>query len=176
MMRRVVSLVVLSPLIALVGCQSTGSETSRDGMQPYEASPSNRSGAAPVATATPRGYGDADPYAYRPPTSNGNSAYATTADTTPSNESISRDPAGYVATPTPTAPRSNSRETVLTPTTGYAATASDNVYVVQKGDTLYGLARQFYQDQGRWRDIFAANRARLANPNTIQPGMKLIIP
>ena len=49
-------------------------------------------------------------------------------------------------------------------------------HVVGKGDTLYSLARQYYGDQGRWRDIWDANRTRLPNPDTIYVGMKLIIP
>lgn len=49
-------------------------------------------------------------------------------------------------------------------------------YTVQKGDTLYELARRFYSDQARWRDIWEANSARLANPDRLQIGMKLIIP
>jgi 5'-nucleotidase len=50
------------------------------------------------------------------------------------------------------------------------------VYTVQKGDTLYKLARQFYSDQARWRDIWEANRNRISDPDQIAVGMKLIIP
>ena len=51
-----------------------------------------------------------------------------------------------------------------------------DVYVVQKGDTLYKLARRFYSDQSRWRHIWEANKARLPDPDKLQVGMKLIIP
>jgi len=57
----------------------------------------------------------------------------------------------------------------LTPTGG-------RVYVVQKGDTLYKLARRFYNDQSRWRDIWEANRTRVPDPDRLRVGMKLIIP
>lgn len=58
---------------------------------------------------------------------------------------------------------------VLTPVGG-------EVYVVQKGDTLYRLARRFYNDQSRWREIWEANKTRLPDPNKLPVGMKLIIP
>jgi nucleoid-associated protein YgaU len=54
--------------------------------------------------------------------------------------------------------------------------ASGQVYTVQKGDTLCKLARHFYNDQARWRDIWEANKNRLTDPNKLQVGMKLIIP
>jgi nucleoid-associated protein YgaU len=50
------------------------------------------------------------------------------------------------------------------------------VYTVQKGDTLHKLARRFYNDQSRWRDIWEANQARLSDPDKLQIGIKLIIP
>lgn len=50
------------------------------------------------------------------------------------------------------------------------------VYTVQKGDSLYKIARRFYNDQARWRDIWEANRNRLADPDQLVVGMKLIIP
>lgn len=50
------------------------------------------------------------------------------------------------------------------------------VYTVQKGDTLYKLARRFYNDQSRWRDIWTANKAQIPDPNKLRVGMKLTIP
>ncbi len=49
-------------------------------------------------------------------------------------------------------------------------------HVVRKGDSLYGLAREYYGDQSRWRDIYEANRGRLSNPDKLSIGMKLIVP
>ncbi len=54
--------------------------------------------------------------------------------------------------------------------------AGGQVYTVQKGDSLYELARRFYNDQSRWREIWEANKNRLADPDKLQVGMKLIIP
>ncbi len=54
--------------------------------------------------------------------------------------------------------------------------AGGQVYTVQKGDTLYRLARRFYNDQARWRDIWEANQTRLRDPDQLPMGTKLIIP
>ena len=53
---------------------------------------------------------------------------------------------------------------------------SGGTYVVAKGDTLFELARRFYRDEARWRDIWNANRARVPNRDRLPIGIKLIIP
>lgn len=60
-------------------------------------------------------------------------------------------------------------EEVLAPTGG-------RVHTVQRGDTLYKLARQYYGEQRRWKDIYEANRSRLPDPNQLRVGSKLVIP
>jgi len=53
--------------------------------------------------------------------------------------------------------------------------AGGRVYVVQKGDTLMQIARNFYNgDASQWRKIAAANN--LQNPNQIKVGQRLTIP
>jgi nucleoid-associated protein YgaU len=48
---------------------------------------------------------------------------------------------------------------------------------VAKGETLYGLARSYYGDHRRWKEIYEANRAMIGgNPNQIRVGQKLAIP
>lgn len=49
-------------------------------------------------------------------------------------------------------------------------------HTVVKGDTLYGLARRYYQDSTRARDIYAANRSKMRSENDLQVGMVLVIP
>ncbi len=58
-------------------------------------------------------------------------------------------------------------------------------YIVQQGDWLMGLARQFYGNGSRWEDIYNATNAKAAeepsyatieNPNTLAPGWKIWIP
>ena len=54
--------------------------------------------------------------------------------------------------------------------------SSGQVHVVQKKDTLFGLARMYYNDQTQWKKIYEANRDQIPNPNLIKVGMKLVIP
>jgi nucleoid-associated protein YgaU len=57
-----------------------------------------------------------------------------------------------------------------------AAPAAPRTYVVQKGDSLSKIAKQFYGNTTAWRRIFEANRERIDDPDLIQPGWKLTIP
>lgn len=50
------------------------------------------------------------------------------------------------------------------------------VYTVQPGDTLSRIARNYYGDADQSTRIFEANRDRLDDPDTIQPGQRLVIP
>lgn len=49
-------------------------------------------------------------------------------------------------------------------------------YVVKSGDTLGKIAKEFYGDSNRWREIFKANKEQIENPNLIRPGWELLIP
>lgn len=49
-------------------------------------------------------------------------------------------------------------------------------YEVKPGDTLSGIAKQFYGDAGRYSAIFEANRPMLKDPDEIYPGQVLRIP
>ena len=51
-----------------------------------------------------------------------------------------------------------------------------STHVVVKGDTLYGLARLYYGDASRWKDIYDANRGVLPDPNQLRVGRELVIP
>jgi nucleoid-associated protein YgaU len=54
--------------------------------------------------------------------------------------------------------------------------AGGRKHVVQKGDTLYSLARKYYNNQSRWRDIRDANKKVIADPNKLKVGTELVIP
>ena len=56
------------------------------------------------------------------------------------------------------------------------SSAVSRYHVVTKGDTLYAIARMYYGDQRRWRDVYDANRPALPDPNMIRPGQRLLIP
>ncbi len=49
-------------------------------------------------------------------------------------------------------------------------------YTVAKRDTLYAIARSYYGDQRRWKEIYEANRADISDPNRIRVGQRLLIP
>ncbi len=49
-------------------------------------------------------------------------------------------------------------------------------YVVQKGDSLSKISKQFFGSTSEWRRIHEANRDVIKDPDKIQPGWKLIIP
>ncbi|MGA8278380.1 MAG: LysM peptidoglycan-binding domain-containing protein [Rhodanobacteraceae bacterium] len=57
-----------------------------------------------------------------------------------------------------------------------AQAATLQTYTVVKGDTLSKIAKHFYGNANRWREIFDANRDRISNPDLIQPGQSLKIP
>lgn len=57
-----------------------------------------------------------------------------------------------------------------------AAGAPVRTYKVESGDTLAGIARQFYKNSGQWQKIAEANKATLSDPTKLKPGMVLVIP
>jgi nucleoid-associated protein YgaU len=54
--------------------------------------------------------------------------------------------------------------------------AEEQAYIVQAGDTLSKISKQFYGEASLYMSIFEANRDILRDPNKIQPGMQLRIP
>lgn len=49
-------------------------------------------------------------------------------------------------------------------------------HTVQKKETLYSISRQYYGDHTKWKEIYAANRAEISDPNRIRVGQRLVIP
>jgi hypothetical protein len=58
------------------------------------------------------------------------------------------------------------------PLNGLAAQDEPTVYVIKKGDTLWGLSQRFLTDPYYWPDLWAHNPA-VTNPHFIYPGQKL---
>ena len=54
--------------------------------------------------------------------------------------------------------------------------AEGRIYEVVSGDTLGGIAKEYYGNAGAYMKIFEANRDILDNPNLIKVGQKLRIP
>lgn len=66
-----------------------------------------------------------------------------------------------------------------TSTPTYAApTTGSRTHTVAKGDTLFSIARMYYNgDMSKWRAIYDANRDSIgSDPNKIRVGQKLAIP
>ncbi len=57
-----------------------------------------------------------------------------------------------------------------------APAVAPTFYVVRSGDTLRAIARQFYADENAWEAIYAANRAVIPNPDSLEVGTRLTIP
>lgn len=50
-------------------------------------------------------------------------------------------------------------------------------HVVQKGESLSLIAKQYYGDIHKWKQLYEANKALIGdNPDRIQPGQELVIP
>jgi cobalt-zinc-cadmium resistance protein CzcA len=54
--------------------------------------------------------------------------------------------------------------------------AAPRTYTVQKGDSLWKIAKHFYGNGGEWKRIHEANKETIHNPDVIQPGWVLRIP
>ena len=51
-----------------------------------------------------------------------------------------------------------------------------STYLVKTGDTLSSISRKVYGTPKRWREIYGANRDRMATPESLKPGQVLRIP
>ena len=49
-------------------------------------------------------------------------------------------------------------------------------YVVNKGDSLWKISVNLYKDGYKWVKLWEANKAKIANPDLIEIGMKLATP
>ncbi|HLT48338.1 MAG TPA: peptidoglycan-binding protein LysM [Rubricoccaceae bacterium] len=56
--------------------------------------------------------------------------------------------------------------------TGYRA----RYYTIKSGDTLSGIAKEYYGDANRWQELFEANREVIKDPDKIYPGQRIRVP
>jgi len=54
--------------------------------------------------------------------------------------------------------------------------AAPRTYTVQKGDSLWKIAKHFYGNGAEWKRIHEANKEVIHDPDVIQPGWNLRIP
>ena len=58
-----------------------------------------------------------------------------------------------------------------------AQAAAVKKHVVQKGESLSLIAKQYYGDIHKWKDLYEANKTVIGdNPDVIKPGQELVIP
>src|SRR4029434_9306557 len=57
-----------------------------------------------------------------------------------------------------------------------ASRKGDRSYVVQSGDTLFSISRQFYKSPKRWKEILNANRNNIHDPKKLTVSKTLVIP
>ena len=77
------------------------------------------------------------------------------------------------AAPQPQQPVYYDPAVTTTPVTATGAAAGGS-YTVQKGDTLFGIARQTYGNGNQWQRIAAANPG--LSPSTLKAGQTIVIP
>jgi LysM repeat protein len=113
--------------------------------------PTTTADSAPTTSAPPP---DESPVTYAPvPTTN--------SEEEPKIEAVP------MAKPT----RPSSAKTVAKPTAPAGRT-----HTVARGDTLFSIAQKYYNNRGKWREIYAANRDVMPNETALKPGMTLKIP
>jgi nucleoid-associated protein YgaU len=82
-------------------------------------------------------------------------------------------PAGTESAPSP---RNHLRPFPADPTASSRPGPPVRRHVVREGETLYSLARHYYQDDRKFVDIYRANQAVLTTPDPLPPGTVLVIP
>ena len=60
--------------------------------------------------------------------------------------------------------------------TNSPAPKQETTHTVQKGDTLWAIAKKFYGDGSKYTKIYEANKDKIKNPNLISIGQVLTIP
>lgn len=89
---------------------------------------------------------------------------------------MSYDDSAYSAAPATSTPAYQDSYTYPAGGTFASGTSGSRTHTVQRKETLYSLARTYYNDQSRWKDIYEANRAEIGDPNKIRVGQRLVIP
>ena len=81
---------------------------------------------------------------------------------------VEEKPAAPVPAPAPApAPKKILLETLA---------GGQRMYTVVQGDTLYGISVKVYNTPRHYERIYEANQDKIADPNTLQIGMKLLMP
>ncbi len=68
---------------------------------------------------------------------------------------------------------------VIPPELVKASVANSNRRITHKikaNDSLFKLAKRYYNDGSKWKKIFQANKNKMSNPNSLKIGQELLIP
>ncbi|HSN72826.1 MAG TPA: peptidoglycan-binding protein LysM [Steroidobacteraceae bacterium] len=52
----------------------------------------------------------------------------------------------------------------------------EEFYVIERGDSLWKIAKKYYSDGNKWPQLFEANKEVILDPDKIFPGQKIRIP
>ena len=83
-------------------------------------------------------------------------------------------PQAYAATPQPVAVAQSVEQSASFSPVAVATAPNGSTYTVQKGDTLYKIAREKLGDAKQWKAIAAANPG--LSPNSLKAGQKIVLP
>lgn len=153
-----------------VNSELTG-EPDLDGFRTWKDAPDEESstGAEPANTSPSATRPDSSPATSRPLPALMPDSLA--KETPPSGESPVPSPAAP-GDPFPKAPSEST-----TPTKdAFVPPAEFEEYVVRYGDTLSGIAEKFLGSQGKYMQIFEANKDRMTSPDRLEVGKPLRIP
>lgn len=89
----------------------------------------------------------------------------------PGQELVIPEIAGHAAPKTPGATTSPTTRTTATPAAGHGKT-----HKVVAGETLSKISKQYYGNEGKWKTIYEANKAKMKSPDDLKVGMELEIP
>lgn len=74
-------------------------------------------------------------------------------------------------------PTTESEPTIIEETKRDVSSAPKvQTYTVKSGDCLWTIAKKYYNDGARYKEIYEANKDKLKSPNLIYPGQELILP
>jgi nucleoid-associated protein YgaU len=89
---------------------------------------------------------------------------------------IAPRPRVAVAPPEPLAPPYPSAKPRLLAPPAHVVVQNVETTTVVRGDNLWDLARHFYGDGARFRDLYAANASQIHKPRLIYVGQKFVVP
>lgn len=76
----------------------------------------------------------------------------------------------------PTAPNEKAKASVQNPPREQSNAPKASTYTVQKGDSLWNIAKKHLGDGAKYTEIYNLNKDKIKNPNLIDPGQVLTLP